>query len=193
MDVTFSNSCFDLSGSLTFSPFMLSDVYLPQFNEVHSILVKGRQDKCYIATLNLDLSKSRLCSFLFRLRGLPFHNTILSKFAKEMKFILLDEIKYSEFIYAFWLKYEVEWVEKKEDFQSKTCNYNAKVVWSFSFDDEGNGKTKITTETRIFCLNKKTKILFSIYWFFIKPFSGLIRSEMLTLIKKEVEVNANVI
>ncbi|MBK6266079.1 hypothetical protein JKA74_13630 [Marivirga sp. S37H4] len=168
---------------------MVLEKYLPeyQFNEVHKIVVEGSTEDCYKASMNLDLSKSGIIAFLFRLRGLPFSNTHLAALTKDMRFTLLEEIQYTEFLYAFWFKSQPEWITDKEEFMRGSSCYNAKVGWSFNFVEKGNGKTEIITETRVFCLNRKTKLLFSIYWFFIRPFSGLIRIQMLRLIKKELE------
>lgn len=167
---------------------MLINKYLPtyQFNEVHSIIVEGNSEECYKAAISLDLSKSRIISFLFRLRGLPFRNTKLVDLTKDMRFTLLEENYYSEFLYAFWFKNKTEWIDNKEEFQKENKFYNAKAGWSFSFIEKENGKTEIITETRIQCFNKKTKFIFTIYWFVIKPFSGLIRRKMLQLINKEL-------
>ena len=169
---------------------LLINKYLSEFhfNEIHKIKVNAKIGDCYQTSMILDLNKSGIISFLFRLRGLPFKRTRLNEITEDMRFTLLEENKPIEFLYSFWFKRRTEWITENEIFLKNTnAFYNAKVGWSFVFIQTPNGATEIITETRIFCLNKKTKLIFRIYWFFIKPFSGWIRLEMLRLIKNEVE------
>jgi hypothetical protein len=60
------------------------------------------------------------------------------------------------------------------------------IYWNFSFQEISPGQTRVGTETRIYCPTKKAKRKFSVYWFFVKPFSGLIRKELLRMIDKKV-------
>jgi hypothetical protein len=168
---------------------MLINKYVPnfQFSEVHKTIVDGRANETYNSTLELDLSKSKVIEFLFRLRGLPFHHKKLSEVNGNMKFTLLEEIPYSEFLYGFWFSTKTEWVRDLNEFKQDSPKYNAKSAWSFSFNERSDGTTEIITETRVLCMNRKSKLIFSIYWFFIRPFSGLIRIEMLRLIKNKLK------
>jgi len=167
---------------------VLLDKYLPQFqfSEIHRAIVNGNPVKSYKAAMEVDLSDSKIITILFKLRFLPFTNTKLSELTKDMRFTLLEENRYSEFLYAFWFTTKTEWIDDKGEFEKNNLKYNAKVGWSFRFIVRPNSITEIVTETRVLCLNTKTRLFFSVYWFFIKPFSGLIRVEMLRLIKKEL-------
>jgi len=167
---------------------MLLNKYLPQFQftELHSTIVEGNSVDSYNETMELDLSDSKIIAILFRLRGLPFSKRKLAEITKDMRFTLLEEIQYSEFLYAFWFSTKTEWIDDKQEFEKNNLKYNAKVGWSFRFNEKPNDFTEIITETRVLCLNTRTKLIFSIYWFFVKPFSGLVRIEMLRLIKKKV-------
>ena len=60
-----------------------------------------------------------------------------------------------------------------------------KITLNFLMSEIGPGQTEVSTETRVQCLGKTMKRRFSIYWFFIRPFSGLIRREMLRILKKQ--------
>jgi len=167
---------------------MLLNKYLPQFqfNEIHSTIVKGNSVDSYNATKELDLSDSKIITLLFKLRGLPLGKRKLAAVTKDMRFTLLEENPYSEFLYAFWYTTKTEWIDDKKEFEKNNLKYNAKVGWSFRFNEKPDGTTEIITETRVLCLNRKTRYLFSVYWFFVKPFSGLIRLEMLRLIKAKL-------
>jgi len=166
----------------------LTNKYLLDFdyNEIHSITVKSNLENCYHSTMHLDLSKSKIINFLFRLRGLPFSKTKLSELTKNLKFTLLEESKYTEFIYGFWAKSKVDWINDQKEFINGGKDYQVKSIWSFQFIQKNENECEIITETRVKCLTMKSKILFSIYWFFVKPFSGLVRIEMLKLIKRNL-------
>jgi hypothetical protein len=66
-----------------------------------------------------------------------------------------------------------------------TAGY-AKAVWNFSLLPDGPA-TRLSTETRIKCTDAESRRRFGFYWTFIQPFSGLIRREMLGLIKRKAE------
>ncbi|HMJ47094.1 MAG TPA: hypothetical protein VK498_07170 [Ferruginibacter sp.] len=142
--------------------------YIPEYNynERHEIIVDCGQQKAFLITKELDIKPSLVTRVLLRLRGLPTKDLSLQGFIKNVCFIYLEEQPFSEFII-------------------NASQKNLSIYWNFNFDAVSAGRTKITTETRILCMTKRVKIFFSLYWFFIKPFSGMIRKEMLRLIKKE--------
>lgn len=162
-----------------------------QFKEVHKTFVNTTAYDAYRTTMELDLSKSKVTETLFRLRGLPFNNNTFTTINSDMRFTLLEEIPCSKFLYGFWFSTKTEWVADLNEFIKNSTKYNAKVGWSFYFDERTDGRTEITTETRVLCLNKTTKFVFSIYWSFIRPFSGLIRLEILRLINKKLTNDKN--
>lgn len=63
----------------------------------------------------------------------------------------------------------------------------AKAAWNFSLRSDGADKTTLTTETRIRCMDDASRRKFKQYWTFIGPFSGIIRKEMLRIIKRDAE------
>jgi len=146
----------------------LLDKYIPHFtyNEIHEIIVQSNQKKVFLITKDLDFTPSLITRILLKLRGLPTNDLSLQGFIKNVCFIYLEEDPYSEFI--------IDASQKK-----------VSIFWNFYFEPLPDDRTRISTETRILCLTKKSKIFFSLYWFFVKPFSGLIRKEMLQLIKKK--------
>lgn len=149
---------------------LLIDKYLPEytFNEYHEILVDASVKDCFIAAKNIDMGKSAITKTLMKLRGLPAKDLKLQPFLKNIGFSFLEENPNHEFVI---------------DASQK----NIKIFWNFSFEAIAENKTLVSTETRIFCLTKKSKSVFSLYWFFIKPFSGLIRKEILRLIRLRAE------
>ena len=150
----------------------LIDKYLPEYTykEFHKRLINASAKECFLSANNVDMSKSFITKNLMKLRGLPTKDLRFQQFLKNMCFTYLEEDLYREFIID-------------------ASQQNIKIIWNFYFKEVGENKTLVSTETRILCLNKKSKLWFSLYWFFIKPFSGIIRIEMLRLIKKKAESN----
>ena len=63
----------------------------------------------------------------------------------------------------------------------------AKAAMSFRWTDEGNGWTRLTTETRIFATDAHAKRRFAAYWRLIYPGSSLIRHTWLAAIRRRAE------
>lgn len=148
----------------------LIDKYLPAFtyNEFHKTLVNATVKDCFVATKHLNLSKSFITRSLLKLRGLPTQDLTLQGFLKNICFTYVEEDIYNEFV-----------IDASQP--------GIKIYWNFYFEKIEDNKTLVSTETRILCLTKRSKFRFSVYWGFIKPFSGLTRIEMLRLIKKTAE------
>ena len=150
----------------------LIDKYLPKYNyvEYHKQIINAPAKECFLAAKNLDMGKSFITRSLMKLRGLPTKDLTLSGFIKNICFKYLEEELYKEFVID-------------------ASQRNTKIIWNFYFKEINENKTLVSTETRILCLTKRSKFLFSLYWFFVKPFSGIIRIEMLRLIKMKAENN----
>ncbi|HUS00121.1 MAG TPA: hypothetical protein VMY77_00255 [Chitinophagaceae bacterium] len=150
----------------------LIDKYLAEYtyNEYHEKLINASAEKCFTATKNLDMSRSFITKVLMWLRGLPTKDLRLQGFIKNICFTYLEE-------------------EPNKEFVIDASQHNTKIIWNFYFKEIETNKTIVSTETRILCLTKRSKALFSLYWFFVKPFSGITRLEMLRLIRKEAENN----
>lgn len=168
----------------------LINKYLPKYNfgETHSVLINATQEHCYKATMEIDLSESRIINFLFRLRGLQAKAQKLTEFTKKMNFTLLEENPFSGFIYGFGVNNDgIQRINDNEKFIEDENSWFQKVGWSFEFIPVTDKQTEVTTITRVNSPTTKTKRWFSIYWFFIKPFSGLIRKRMLIKLKRDLE------
>lgn len=69
----------------------------------------------------------------------------------------------------------------------KFCEHGtAKLAMNFLFLPEANG-TRLVTETRVFCPDSRSQILFTPYWLAIRLGSGFIRKRYLRAIKREAE------
>jgi hypothetical protein len=58
-------------------------------------------------------------------------------------------------------------------------------AWNFAVEPHGHGTT-LSTETRVLCGDAASRRKFLAYWFFVGPFSALIRRVMLRTIRRAV-------
>ncbi|WP_237386341.1 hypothetical protein [Xenorhabdus sp. Sc-CR9] len=65
----------------------------------------------------------------------------------------------------------------------------AKLILNYRIDKISREKIRLSTETRVFCTDKKAVYCFFPYWCLIRPASGLIRRRILSAIKKTSEAH----
>jgi len=169
---------------------VLQNKYLPapHFSEIHRIAIQQPPDKVWPLVERLDFSGSKVIRFLFALRGMPAQMMNLDSLEKG-GFKLLEAQQHELIIGLvgqFW--------KPSGNLQSFTpiefVNYVkpgfTKATWSFTLSANKEIST-LETETRIFCTDDHSRRLFKRYWFFIRPFSGLIRMEILKGIRTKSE------
>jgi hypothetical protein len=139
--------------------------------------------------LSCDVSRSFLIKLLFRLRGMPKHLCTIEHLTS-MGFVKLDEQPGKEIVYGI--------VTTSPTFNCCLSNLTPvsflqntndsiiKAVINFQLQDEGNSTHIISTETRVWCGSKQMRAKFGLYWFFVKPFSQLIRKSMLKQMKQQI-------
>lgn len=185
---------------------MLIDDFLPVYDAVerHQIDILGSAERVYTAARKLDLSGSALVRWLFRLRRLP---ALFLPHVKQRQnglgltldgllksgFILLSESPPREIVLGlvgkFWTSSGCIQRLEAAGFSSFAEPGYAKAVWNFSLSPPAEGITRLSTETRVLCLDEISRRRFRFYWLFIRPFSGLIRIEALRAIKLQAEMN----
>jgi hypothetical protein len=171
---------------------MLQDKFLPQFDfsEKHNTIIAGTPEKIFALVDELDLSKSLIIKILFRLRGLKTKISLKDGLLRQ-KFIALEEIKNRELIMGligqFWKPNGNLKKMNATEFLSFSEPGFLKATWNFELTAQADGKTMLETETRIRCLDEKAYKNFARYWFFIRPFSGLIRKEILRAVRRKAE------
>ena len=170
---------------------MLIDEFLPEYDfvETHGISIRAGAAEIYRVANEIDFSESLIIRWLFRLRGLSAANVTL-KSLKSSRFEILGERLDREMVLGivgrFWKpRGDLQKIDAGS-FKSFDRSGFAKAVWNFSLNEAGN-ETRLTTETRIKCLDSDSRKSFGFYWLFIRPFSGLIRREMLKTIKRKAE------
>lgn len=166
----------------------LHDKYLPRYDyhEVHQLAINATPDEIYSLVKDLDFSGSWIIRMLFFLRGMSNKKITFEGLAAS-KFMVLEETPKQELIIGligqFWKPSGELQAFAPTEFKTFEGPY-AKATWNFVMKREGN-RTMLSTETRIACPDEKTRRSFSRYWFFIRPFSGLIRMEMLRAIRNK--------
>jgi hypothetical protein len=171
---------------------VLQEKYLPgfHFNEKHSIVISASPEIIASQIETLDASSSWIVRALLAMRGIPKGTSKGIEGWKKMGFILLEQ-QDKEIILGlmgqFWkASGNVQKVEA-EKFVSFSDSEFAKATWNFEIKPYKTNQVVLETETRILCMNENTRKKFGRYWFFIRPFSGLIRMQMLKAIKKKAE------
>ena len=175
---------------------MLIDEFLPayDFEEKHSIAIDADASTVYEAAQNVDFGESFIVRMLLTLRGMSADALTLRNLGYS-KFRILGEQPAKELLIGLAGKFWTPWGDLQdvnaENFRAFDKTGYAKAVWNFSVDADGpNGETtRLTTETRIKCLDAGSRRSFGFYWTFIQPFSGLIRMEMLKTIKQKAEIS----
>jgi len=173
---------------------MLIDEFLPtfDFSEKHETTVRASIEEVYAAVDSTDFNESWIVWSLLALRGLGFGKTSKNLTLREAfdNFTILGEKPNEEILLGlagkFWTL--TGGLQKLDAGNFREFNEKgfAKAVWNFSVGEK-DGETLLKTETRIQCLDEDSRQSFALYWTVIKPFSGLIREEMLRLIKEKAE------
>jgi hypothetical protein len=168
---------------------MLADKYLQDhhFRIFHSIEINNKSDDVYFKLLHAK-PDHWLVRILFRLRGIRSRDSINQLSAHG--FILLEEIKGEEIAYGIVSSspYFGRCIENftAPDFHSKFKQDFLRGIIVFGVTTDG-ATQKIFTETRVHCGSKKIYNRFRVYWFFVNPFSSLIRRIMLKQIRNNIK------
>jgi hypothetical protein len=87
----------------------------------------------------------------------------------------------------FWLARGEHRGVTPESFREAGARGTARAAWNFAVRPGPEGRTVLTTETRVLCADPATRRRFRNYWAVIAPFSGLIRREMLAAVRDAAE------
>ena len=171
---------------------MLIDEFLSEYDfvETHGISIHAAAADIYRAANEVDFSESFIIRLLLRLRGLTTENVTLSSL-KRSRFEILGATPDREILLGlvgrFWMpKGDMKSIDA-ESFKTFDTPGYAKAVWNFSLRPDG-ADSRLTTETRVKCTDSDSRWRFGIYWTIVRPFSGLIRMEMLKAIKRRAEL-----
>ncbi|XAZ82172.1 hypothetical protein A6C57_27995 (plasmid) [Fibrella sp. ES10-3-2-2] len=170
---------------------MLIDKYLPayDFNELHSITVKATATGIYDKMLGCNVSRSFLIRFLFRVRGMSKPLRAIEQLTS-LGFIKLDEQPGKEIVYGMITTSPTfdccQPNFPPASFNQYTSASIIKAVINFQLQEQNNSTHIISTETRVWCGSSQMRARFRWYWFFVKPFSQLIRRSVLKQMKAQI-------
>jgi hypothetical protein len=165
----------------------LLEEFIPSydFSERHSVTVAASREACREAIQTWRPDSSAPWRFLLRLRGLGKPAGTLREWAEYNGFLLLaeteDEVAYGQ-IGRFWALNErgaLASPRTTEEFLAFDRPGYAVAVMNVRTRPLNDGRTRISTETRIRALSAGARRRFRLYWLLIRPFSGFLRREML--------------
>jgi hypothetical protein len=87
----------------------------------------------------------------------------------------------------FWRARGELWPVSPARFREPAPPGTAKAAWNFAVGRRPDGGTELRTETRVLCADAASRRRFRAYWLVIRPFSGLIRREMLAAVRSAAE------
>jgi hypothetical protein len=185
---------------------MLIDKFMPEYDvtEQHAILIDAPVSTVYAALRTTDFGRPFLVKAMLALRAWPsalIHPKGLGKSNRHKKikfdtflqngFAVLSEEPEREIVLGlvgrFWTS---TGCLEETDAARFTTEYRpglSKSAWNFAFEHSGR-TTVVTTETRVQCTDHSSRRKFRNYWFFVRPFSALLRQYMLKEMKRESEV-----
>jgi hypothetical protein len=174
----------------------LIDEFLPQYDVAsqHSTVIRSNAARVYECLKTVDVNASALVRTLFAIRGIGTRalfkhaerRPITLETLTQNSFVVLAERPGDEIVLGLigrpWaLRYEVRQFEPSE-FASFAEPGLAKIAWNFKLE-EAEG-VRLSTQTRVKCLDRASLRIFRLYWTFTAPFSGLVRMEMLRLVRE---------
>lgn len=175
---------------------MLIDEFMPKYDfiETHDIEIRASREKVFDLINKIDLSDSIIIRTLLFLRGMPSDKHLKISDLRKSNFEILGVRENRELLVGlagkFWTPYGNLQKINADNFREFDKEGFAKAVWNFSVVGNSD-ETRLTTETRVRCLDDASRRSFGFYWTFIQPFSGLIRREMLRIVKKKAEAIIN--
>ncbi|MEX3618981.1 hypothetical protein [Paenibacillus glucanolyticus] len=173
---------------------MLLDHYLPLWDitKENTAALNCSSSPSISILYSIDFSKSVIIKTLFLIRGLPSNTITIKKFI-DVGFNLLQEGR-DELVIGLIAQPWKPTGNLKRVSRLEFINFNeadfVKIGWNFRIDfDRIKQKLNVSTTTRVVSTSKGARIKFKIYWFVIGFFSGIIRREMLRIIKNHILIS----
>jgi hypothetical protein len=175
-------------------------VELPEFDvsSHHEIEIRAPRERAWAALLEGDLAGSAVSKILLALRGYGLRarrgkasGTVADRLQR-FGFTMLAEIPGEELVFGlagrFW-RFDggLERLCGPDEFRAFAKDGCVKAAWNLRVVDEGQGKSRLTTETRVRCFGPSASRKFRLYWALIGPFSGAIRTTLLRSVRRRAE------
>ncbi|HWK88795.1 MAG TPA: hypothetical protein VNP72_02335 [Longimicrobium sp.] len=176
------------------------------FAERHALRVAAPPERVYAAARRLDFRGSWVIGALYALRSLPAllarrgrarEGSPLATTGDELLrsggFVMLEEEPPRELVMGlvgrFWKPSGGLVPVTPEGFRAFAQPGYAVAAWNFTVAGEGHGSL-LATETRVRCTDDAARRRFRPYWTLIRPFSGLIRMEILRSVRRAALADA---
>jgi hypothetical protein len=189
---------------------MLLDDYLPEFDvrTIYATRIAASPARVYASLWTANFDHWGVTRALYAVRTLPSFparpRETWRRFRDELfrqrftldgmlseGFTLLEERPGEELVLGtvgrFWRARGELCATSPTRFRAPAPSGTAKAVWNFEVGMRVDGTTELRTETRVLCADAATRRRFRAYWMLIKPFSGLIRQEILAAVRSEAE------
>jgi hypothetical protein len=188
---------------------MLLDDFMPELDvrTSHAVRIAASPERVYACLRTADFDRWGLTRALYVLRTMPAlvvapretwrrlrgghgsrHFTLDALLAGG--FTVLGERPGAELVLGtvgrFWRAAGELHAVNPTDFREPSPPGTAKAAWSFTVDRRPGGAV-LRTETRVLCADAAARRRFRAYWLLIRPFSGLIRREMLAAVRSAAE------
>ena len=176
----------------------------PDAVETHSVTINASPAVVYRTLWTADLGGSLIIKMLLGLRSLPeFVAHPRRSWPRNQKMTMqtlidagfgqLAEEPGKEIVLGvtgrFWRPTGNLSPFNRADFGAPVPPGLARAVWNFRVEEPARGQSILSTETRVVCGDSRSRRKFRAYWFFVRPFSGLIRILMLQGVKRACDKN----
>ncbi len=160
-----------------------------QFTERHATTVMAPIGRVFDAVEAVDLPDSRIARVLQAIWRIPAGLIMAAKGASvpNRSMSVKDFIPLSRIPPRYLVRGLVSGAGKRSWSADEFIGYAGpgfKLAWGYAVTDQGGGRTRIDTETRVVCCDAATKRWFTLYWMIIRPWSGLIRRDLLRLARR---------
>jgi hypothetical protein len=163
---------------------MTVEAWLPRFDvrERHERLVPLPPEHALEAALATPVAPDRIVRTLFRLRGLGSRDRTIGEFSSRGAFLVLEQTP-TTYVFgtAVRLRGEPRFAADIAAWRSWRAP-GVKIAADFRAERAGDAATRLTTETRVLALDRRSRLVFRGYWLVVGPFSALIRRRWLRAI-----------
>lgn len=186
---------------------VLLDTVIPRYDarERHEVIVQARQSAVYSRVRTTDFRQSRVITALLTMRAIPQlvgrgtpiragsdYPITLDSFI-ESGATIIGERAGHEIVFGitgpFWEPRPKITPVHVDEFRAGPPPGTAYAAWSFSVNAVDERHCRLTTETRVLTGDESSRRRFRAYWMFVRPFSGLIRRQMLRAIRRAAEAD----
>jgi hypothetical protein len=162
------------------------------FGEHHAVDVDAPVPLVYAAVRDLDVGSSIVTRVLLALRGLGLPRSLDLQTFLDNGFAIVAEREPEELVLGVvgrpWLLLSRPERLDAAAFTSFDRPGFVKIAWSFRVEPRGP-RAHLSTETRVLCTDASAWRRFRPYWCVVRPFSGLIRREMLRALRESAEAS----